>query len=67
MPAVAEADEALRYVERHGLYGKGIGYVDVHLLAATALTGGATLWTRDKRLRAAAVDLGLAHRDTEPH
>lgn len=54
---VAEPDEALGYVERHKLYGKGLGYVDVHLLASAAI-GGTKLWTRDKRLRAAAEELG---------
>ena len=56
---VAEPDEALGYVERHKLYGKGLGYVDVHLLASAAI-GGTKLWTRDKTLRAAAQELGCA-------
>ena len=58
---VAEPDEVLRYIERHKLHGKGIGYVDAHLLAATALSGGARLWTRDRRLHAVARGLGCAH------
>jgi predicted nucleic acid-binding protein len=37
---------------------RGIGYVDAHLLAATALTESARLWTRDKRLSALAAELG---------
>lgn len=41
--------------------GRGIGYVDAHLLAAVALTEGAGLWTRDRRLQALAATLGLAH------
>lgn len=40
---------------------RGLGYVDVHLLAAAALQGSASLWTRDKRLRAAADSLSLGH------
>ncbi len=63
LAVVAGSDEVLGFIERHQLHGKGIGYVDVHLLAAVALTAGAKLWTRDKRLRAAAVDLGLARAD----
>jgi len=51
---VADADEVLAFIERHALHGKGIGYVDIHLLASAALTPGATIWTRDKRLGAAA-------------
>lgn len=57
---VAEPDEALVFVERHGLFGIGIGYVDAHLLAAAALTPPARLWTGDRRLAAAAHRLGLA-------
>jgi predicted nucleic acid-binding protein len=56
---VAKHDEALGYIEWHKLYGKGIGYVDVHLLASAAI-GGTNLWTRDRRLRAAAQELGCA-------
>ena len=62
--AVAEPEEALGFIELRGLHGKGIGYVDVHLLASTALSAGATLWTRDKRLREAAEALGCAHSET---
>ena len=56
----ATDDEALEFVERRGLMGRGIGYVDVHLLASVALAGGARLWTRDKRLAAVASELALA-------
>lgn len=65
--AVAESEEVLGFIERHSLHGKGIGYVDVHLLAAVALTQGASLWTRDKSLQAAADDLGCAYQDTTSH
>jgi predicted nucleic acid-binding protein len=64
---VADNDEALGFIERHGLYGKGIGYVDVHLLASVALTPGATLWTRDKKLHSVANGLGLALQDSGTH
>ena len=57
---VASDAEALAFVDRHALHGRGIGWIDVHLLASARLADGARLWTRDKRLRAAAVDLGLA-------
>lgn len=58
---VATHDEALTFLERHHLAGRGIGWVDVHLLASTILAGGARLWTRDKRLAAMAADLGIGH------
>ena len=57
---VATAEEVPYFIEAHALMGRGIGYVDVHLLAAARLAG-AQFWTRDKRLRAAAADLRLAH------
>lgn len=65
--AVAEGEEVLGFIERHVLHGKGIGYVDVHLLASVALTDGARLWTRDKRLRVAAEALGCAFQDAAAH
>jgi predicted nucleic acid-binding protein len=66
MATVAGSDEVLVFIERHRLHGKGIGYVDVHLLAAVALTG-ATLWTRDKRLQSAAKVLGCAYMEPGSH
>jgi hypothetical protein len=50
----------MEFVARHGLYGRGIGWVDAHLLAATRLTDDCRLWTRDKNLAAVAAELGLA-------
>jgi predicted nucleic acid-binding protein len=58
---VATDDEVMQFIERHALHGKGIGYVDVHLLASIALTDGARLWTRDQKLRQAAATLGCTH------
>jgi len=59
--AVATDAEVLYFIEQHGLMGRGIGYIDAHLLAAVSLAGPARLWTRDKRLCAVATDLGLAY------
>jgi predicted nucleic acid-binding protein len=64
---VAEGEEVLGFIERHELHGKGIGYVDAHLLASVALTEGASLWTRDRRLRIAAEELGCAMEDASEH
>ena len=55
---VAAADEVLAFIDHHWLFGRGIGYVDAHLLAAAQLTPGATLWTEDRRLAEAAGLLG---------
>ena len=58
---VARDVEVLFFIERHRLMGRGIGYVDAHLLAATTLADPAWLWTRDQRLAVVARDLKLAH------
>jgi predicted nucleic acid-binding protein len=58
---IASEEEVLFFIERHGLMGQGIGYIDAHLLAATSLEDSARLWTRDKRLLGIAQDLGLKH------
>jgi predicted nucleic acid-binding protein len=57
--SVASDVEALELIERRSLAGRGIGYVDAHLLASTALTPGASLWTRDRRLASIALELDL--------
>ncbi len=57
---VAQDAEVLEFIARNRLMGRGIGYVDAHLLASVALAGSAKLWTRDRRLAALAGDLGLA-------
>ncbi|MCX7092342.1 MAG: type II toxin-antitoxin system VapC family toxin [Methylobacter sp.] len=57
---VVFADETSRFIETHSLFGLGIGFIDVHLLASTQLAINAKLWTRDKRLLAAAIRLNLA-------
>ena len=57
---VASDEEVLHFISRHMLFEWGIGYVDTHLLAATRLTAGTTLWTRDTRLHAVADRLALA-------
>ena len=58
---IATDGETLDFIERRALMGRGLGYIDVHLLASVALAGTARLWTRDKRLAVVAVDLKLAH------
>jgi predicted nucleic acid-binding protein len=56
---VAQDEEVLSLINRHALYGVGIGYVDAQLLAASRLTPDTRLWTNDKRLSAVAAQLGL--------
>jgi predicted nucleic acid-binding protein len=59
---VASDPEVLGLIDAAALAGKGIGYVDAHLLVSARLTAGALLWTRDKRLRGIAETLGLSIR-----
>ena len=57
---VATEEEAMSFIAGHALYGRGVGHVDVHLLAAVRLTTGVALWTNDRKLHAVADALGLA-------
>jgi predicted nucleic acid-binding protein len=56
---LAEHDEVLRLLESHRLLGRGIGWIDAHLLAS-ALLSRCSLWTFDKRLHAIARELAIA-------
>lgn len=64
--ATASEIEARLFLERHVLMGRGLGYIDVHLLASVALDATAHFWTKDRRLAAAAADLGLPLRRLRP-
>jgi len=57
---VASDEEVLSLINRQTLFGRGIGYVDAHLLAAVLLTADSKLWTRDRRLQVVAAELGVA-------
>lgn len=52
-------DEYLIFIEKNKLKSKGIGFVDVHLLASSKISGY-SLFTYDKKLLEAAKELGLA-------
>ena len=53
-------DQGVRHlVEERRLWGRGLSAVDAALLASVVVTPGVSLWTRDKRLRQAARDLGV--------
>jgi hypothetical protein len=54
---VADHDEVLAFVERRRLMGRGLGWVDMNLLASAAIAG-VHLWTADKNLAAVARILG---------
>lgn len=56
--AVASDDEVLTMIESRKLMGRGLGWVDVHLLASAVLSD-CRIWSRDKQLLAAATTLNV--------
>jgi len=56
---VAQMGEVRRLIEGRRLYGMGIGLTDAHLIASVLISAGTLLWTRDKRLRKVAEELGI--------
>ena len=57
--AMASHEEALRFISNFSLAGRGLGYIDIHLLAAVSLTPETLLWSKDKRLNAVAESLSI--------
>ena len=55
---VAEHEEVMRLVGDRRIHGRGLGWIDMHLLASSVLERCA-LWTLDKRLEAVAAELGV--------
>ena len=60
LPVVKPAsdDEVLQLIDVRRLWGRGLGWIDAHLLAS-ALLASCRFWTLDKSLARAATDLGL--------
>jgi hypothetical protein len=58
---VAGYHELLQLIEHHRIFGKGVGFVDAHLLATSKIMT-TKVWTHDKRLHAIAESLGVAYR-----
>ncbi len=56
--STANHDEIMLFIDQHKLFGKGLGYIDVHLIASCLLEG-IKLYTRDKRLLQAAKEFGI--------
>ncbi len=65
MAFLIELEEFLYFIDQHQLNGKGIGFVDIHLLASAQLSQ-IPLWTEDKRLLKAASELGLKYKKRNP-
>lgn len=57
---IATHAEVMTIIDRHSIFSMGIGYTDAHLLTSTLLDKRSSLWTRDKRLAAAAQKVGAA-------
>ncbi|MGE8585607.1 MAG: type II toxin-antitoxin system VapC family toxin, partial [Agrobacterium tumefaciens] len=57
---IATHAEVMTIIDRHSIFSMGIGYTDAHLLTSTLLDRRSSLWTRDKRLAAAAQKVGVA-------
>ena len=53
--------EVVKFVRDRNLHGRGVGWIDIHLLAS-ALVGRLYLWTADARLSALATELGMAYK-----
>ena len=60
MAICAEHEEVMHFIENYRLMGKGLGYMDMHLLSSAILTK-VPLWTLDKRLTQISIKLGLAY------
>jgi len=62
LPRATDAtdEEVLTFLEHHRLFGSGLGWTDVHLLAAAAVSG-CEIWTLDRKLTDSARRLNLAH------
>ena len=60
MAVRAEDEEIIRFIELQSLMGKGLGYIDMHLLLSAYLTK-VPLWTMDKRLHEVARKLLPEH------
>lgn len=59
---IASDSKVLSLMEKHRVYGRGVGYIDFHLLTAIVLSEKAMLWTNDKRLNSVARQLGVEYK-----
>ena len=58
MTILAEDEEVLKFIENNHLMGKGLGYIDIHLIASAVLTD-VPVWTFDKTLDKIAKKIGI--------
>ena len=62
LPEIQELshDVVLSRIESRNLNGRGIGFIDAHLICSVLESDETVLWTRDKRLKHVATDFGVA-------
>jgi len=60
MALYADQEEVIQFIEKYRLMGKGLGYIDMHLLASAILTN-VPLWTLDKRLNEVSSTMGIEY------
>jgi predicted nucleic acid-binding protein len=60
MATVVEHEEVMQFIENYRLMGKGLGYIDMHLLVSAILTK-APLWTLDRKLKEISSKLGIEY------
>jgi len=53
-------EEVMRFIEDHTLMGKGLGPIDIHLIASAILTD-IPLWIVDKKLNEISSKLGITY------
>jgi len=60
MAIYVEHEEVMKFIEDHTLMGKGLGYIDIHLIASAILTE-IPVWTVDKKLNEISSKLGIGY------
>lgn len=59
--SIVTIDEVLTFIESREIFSKGVGFVDVQLVASVLISGDVSLWTADNRLEAIAIELGVSY------
>lgn len=68
LPGIGAQDDqkVLSLIDSRLLMGRGIGYIDAHLICSVLNRRGTSLWTRDRRLKQVAEELGVAYPEKRP-
>jgi hypothetical protein len=65
MATQAEHEEVMQFIENHSLMGRGLGFIDMHLLVSATLSA-VSLWTLDKKLNQVSSQLAIAYYPSPP-